>query len=353
MAGHYQPSAIILDIKMPGLNGFDVMKRLKENPNTHNIPVHFMSAYDKTEEALELGAIGLLTKPVSTEDIEHCFEKIESMIDTSIKSVLIVEDDKAQQKILMALLDEKDVISTAIGTGDEAMKLLKKDKFDCIIVDLGLTGEMTGFELVDKINNDNSIPRQPIIIYTGKEFSSEEEIALKQHSDSIIIKGDSSPERLKDEVSLFLHKVEEKLPEQHKKAQEVMYSKEELLDGKKILIVDDDMRNVFALSSVIQDQGMSVIVGKNGREGIEQLEANPDVNIILMDIMMPEMDGYEAMREIRKKDKFKDMPIIALTAKAMKGEKGRCTEAGASDYLSKPVDTERLLSLIRVWVHQK
>ncbi len=353
MADYYHPSAIILDIKMPDLNGFDVMKRLKENPNTHHIPVHFISAYDRTADALEMGAIGLLTKPVSTEDIEQCFEKLESMIDTPIKSVLIVENNLAQQKILTALLEEKNVTSTAIETGEEAVEFLKKSKFDCIIVDLGLTGKMTGLELVDKINNDGSIPRPPVIIYTGKKLSSEEETVLKQNSDSIIIKGESSPERLKEEVTLFLHKVEDELPEQHKNALKTIYSKDETLDGKKVLLVDDDMRNVFALSSVLQDEGMSVIVGKNGREGIEQLEANVEVNIVLMDIMMPEMDGYEAMSAIRKNNEFKNLPIIALTAKAMKGEKDMCLEAGASDYLSKPVDTERLLSLMRVWMYKK
>ncbi len=353
MADYYRPSAIILDIKMPEMNGFDVMKRLKENPKTRYIPVHFISCVDRRDEAFETGAIGLLVKPVSAEDIEHCLEKFEKLIETSIKSVLIVEDDKKQQKSLMALLEEKDVTTTAIGTGEEAVELVKKDKFDCVILDLGLAGKMTGFELADMINNDDTISSPQIIIYTGRDISSEEEDRLKQGSDNIIIKGTHSPDRLKEEVNLFLHKVEEKRPEQHKKALKAMYSKDESLDGKKVLIVDDDMRNVFALSSVIQDQGMSVIIGKNGREGIDQLEANPDVNIILMDIMMPEMDGYETMREIRSKEEFKDLSIIALTAKAMKGEKNRCTEAGASDYLSKPVDTERLLSLMRVWVHQK
>ncbi len=353
MADYYRPSAIILDIKMPEMNGFDVMKRLKENPRTRYIPVHFVSGVDRTEEVLKSGAIGLLMKPVSTEDIELCFEKFEKLIETSIKSVLIVEDNTRQQESLMALLEEKDVTSTAIKTGEKAIEILKKDKFDCLILDLGLAGKMTGFELADMIKNDDTIPHVPIIIYTGKDLSSEEEIMLKKRSDCIIIKGVHSPDRLKDEVNLFLHKVEDELPMQHKKALKAIYSKDESLSGKKVLIVDDDMRNVFALSSAIQDQGMSVIVGKNGREGIDQLVADPDVNIVLMDIMMPELDGYEAMKEIRLKDKFKDLPIIALTAKAMKGEKERCVEAGASDYLSKPVDTERLLSLMRVWVHQK
>ncbi len=353
LADYYQPSAIILDIKMPEINGFDVMERLKENPKTRFIPVHFISGDDRTAEVLEKGAIGLLMKPVSTEDIDKCFEKFESLIDNSIKSVLIIEDSREQQKSLMALLEEKDISSEGIRTGEEAIELLKNSKFDCIILDLGLAGKMTGFELADKIKNDDSIPDIPIIVYTGRDLSSEEVILLKQCSDSIILKDINSPSRLTDEVNLFLHKVENELPENHKKTLKAMYSKEETLDGKKVLIVDDDMRNVFALSSAIQEQGMSVTIGKNGKEGIDQLEANPDVNLILMDIMMPEMDGYEAMSKIREKDRFKDLPIIALTAKAMKGEKERCTEAGASDYLSKPVDTERLLSLMRVWMHQQ
>ena len=353
LADYYQPSAIILDIKMPEINGFDVMERLKENPRTRFIPVHFISGDDRTAEVLEKGAIGLLMKPVSAEDIENCFEKFETLINDSIKSVLIVEDSREQQKNLKALLEVNDITSTAIGTGEEAVELLKNNKFDCMILDIGLAGEMTGFELADKIKNDNTIPHIPIIVYTGRNLSDEEEILLKKCSDSIILKGINSPGRLTDEVNLFLHKVENELPENHKNTMNAMYSKDESLGEKKVLIVDDDMRNVFALSSAIQDQGMSVTIGKNGREGIDQLEAHPDVNLILMDIMMPEMDGYEAMREIRMKDKFKDLPIIALTAKAMKGEKERCTEAGASDYLSKPVDTEKLLSLMRVWMHQK
>jgi len=353
LADYYQPSAIILDIKMPEINGFDVMERLKENPRTRFIPVHFISGDDRTAEVLEKGAIGLLMKPVSAEDIENCFEKFETLINDSIKSVLIVEDNREQQKNLKALLEVNGITSTAIGTGEEAVELLKNSKFDCMILDIGLAGKMTGFELADKIKNDNTIPHIPIIVYTGRNLSDEEEILLKKCSDSIILKGINSPGRLTDEVNLFLHKVENELPENHKNTMNAMYSKDESLDEKKILIVDDDMRNVFALSSAIQDQGMSVTIGKNGREGIDQLEAHPDVNLILMDIMMPEMDGYEAMREIRMKDKFKDLPIIALTAKAMKGEKERCTEAGASDYLSKPVDTEKLLSLMRVWMHQK
>ncbi|MCP5008214.1 MAG: response regulator, partial [Planctomycetes bacterium] len=353
LADYYRPSAIILDIKMPGMDGFEVMKGLKENRNTSHIPVHFISGVDKTAEALESGAIGFLVKPVNSEDIEHCFEKFEKLIETSIKSVLIVEDNVKQQESLMALLEGKDVATTAIESGEKAVELLKNDKFDCIILGLDLAGEMTGFELAGKIKNDDTIPCLPVIVYTGRDLSSEEEIMLKQCSDSIIIKGDNSSDRLNDEVTLFLHKVENELPENHKKVLKSMYSKDESLDGKRVLLVDDDMRNVFALSSAIQDQGMLVTVGKSGREAINQLESNPDVNIILMDIMMPEMDGYEAMREIRKNDRYKDLPIIALTAKAMKGEKDRCTEAGASDYLSKPVDTDRLLSLMRVWMHQK
>ncbi|MCP4252429.1 MAG: response regulator [Candidatus Scalindua sp.] len=353
LADYYQPSAIILDIKMPELNGFDVMERLKANTKTRNIPVHFISGDDRTAEAIETGAIGFLLKPVSSEDIEQCFEKFERLLDDSIKSVLIVEDNNEQQKSIIALLDEQGIASTAIGTGDEAVALLKKNKFDCVILDLGLSGKMTGLELANTIKNDATVSRPSIIVYTGRELSSDDEYKLKQCSDSIIIKGVDSSDMLIDEVNLFLHKVEDELPEQHRKALKAMYSKDESLNGKKVLIVDDDMRNVFALSSAIQDQGMSVTVGKNGREGLEQLKANPDVDLVLMDIMMPEMDGYEAMSEIRLKDKFIDLPIIALTAKAMKGEKERCTEAGASDYLSKPVDTDRLLSLMRVWLHQK
>ncbi len=352
MADYYRPSAIILDIRMLKMDGCDVMKRLKENNNTCYIPVHVISVEKISSDTFEMGAIGYLRKPVEIEGIEKCFAKIESLIHSTVKSILIVEDDIAQKKLLTALLMDMDISVTVIDTGEEAVELLKKNQFDCVIVDLSLAGNITGFELTDIINNDDTIPRPPIIVYTGRDLSVEEENRLKQCSDSIIIKGNSSPERLRDEVTLFLHKVEEELPVQPKKAMESAYSEENGLDGKTVLIVDDDIRNVFALTSVLQDCGMSVVIGKNGREGIDQLQGNYGIDIVLMDIMMPEMDGYEAMREIRRNNEYKSLPIIALTAKAMKGEKDRCTEAGANDYMSKPVDTDRLLSLMRVWIHQ-
>lgn len=349
-ADYYKPQAIILDIGLPGISGWEVMERLKENPETRHIPVHFMSAAEKNLEAMKMGAIGYLSKPASVESIQNAFAKIETTLSKSVRNLLIVEDDKVMRKSIADLIDGEDIKIKAVETGKEGVESLMTGDFDCMILDLGLR-DISGFDLLEKIRKDSRIPRIPIIIYTGKELTREENMRLQKYADSIIIKGAHSPERLLSEATLFLHQVESKLPKSKQKILKMMHRKEAALSGKKVLIVDDDMRNVFALTSVLEEASIKVVVGRNGREGLEQLDKNDDINLVLMDIMMPEMDGYEAMQQIRSGQKHKKLPIIALTAKAMKDDREKCIRAGASDYLTKPVDTDKLLSLLRVWMY--
>ena len=352
LAHQYKVSAIMLDITLPGMDGWAVLKKLKENPATRHIPVHIMSASDKTHEAMRMGAIGFISKPVSMEELENAFAKIEETISKTVKNLLVVEDDESQQKSILKLIGNgRDVKTTAVGTAEDAFKELQSNDFDLMILDLGLS-DMSGFELLDKIKSNSTISELPIIIYTGKELTKKEEAKLGKYTQSIIIKGPKSPERLLDETTLFLHRVEANLPEEQKKMLEGVHDKDAVLRDKNILLVDDDMRNLFAMSSILEDCGMNMFTGKNGKEGLECLDKNPDIDLVLMDIMMPEMDGYEAMAKIRKQEKFKKLPIIALTAKAMKDDRNKCIEAGASDYLSKPIVTDRLLSLLRVWLYQ-
>lgn len=351
-ADYYKPSAVILDIGLPGIDGWSIMERLKSNASTRHIPVHFISAADKSRDAIKMGAIGYLTKPVTIEELETVFKRIEGLIAKRVWHLLVVEDDDISRKSIVELLQDKDkdVRIKAVGTGGEAYELLKTETYDCMVLDLGL-GDMSGFDLLKRIRSEKNFDKIPVIIYTGKELSKEDETVLRKQADSIIIKGARSHERLLDETTLFLHRVETDLPEQKQKMIRTVYDKESVFKDKKVLIVDDDMRNVFAVSNILEEKGMEVLVGKTGKEGLECLNAHPDIDLVLMDIMMPEMDGYEAMGEIRKQERFRSLPIIALTAKAMTGERNKCLEAGASDYLAKPFDIEQMLSLMRVWLY--
>jgi len=349
-ADYYKPSAIILDIGLPGIDGWTVMERLKENASTRHIPVHFMSANDSSLDAMRMGAIGFLSKPVSMEKVEDAFNRLEDIVNKPVSSLLLVEDDKVQRNSIRELIGNGDVRTTAVGTGREAFYELETHKYDCMILDLGLE-DMSGFELLEKIRLSETAARVPVIIYTGRDLTRDEEKELNRYAESIIIKGVKSPERLLDESALFLHRVEANLPAEKQKMLKMVHDKEAVLSGKKILLVDDDMRNVFALSRVLEERNMDVAIAKNGLECLEKLEENDEVDCILMDIMMPKMDGYEAMRAIRKQRKFEKLPIIALTAKAMKGDRAKCIEAGASDYLAKPVNTDKLLSMMRVWLY--
>ena len=349
-ADYYRPCAIILDIGLPGMDGWAVMSRLKENSETRHIPVHFISAFDRSHDAMKMGAIGYLTKPVSMEKLEQVYEKIEHMISNPVKKLLVVEDDKAQRMAVAELIGSKDVLVTGVSTGEEANELLTTGNFDCMILDLSLP-DMSGIELLSRMKNENALLHMPVIVYTGKELTKQEKAMLDEYAERIIIKDAKSPERLLDETTLFLHSVEEKLPEEKRKMLRMIHDKESILKDKKVLLVDDDMRNVFALTNILEDKGIKVLVGKNGKESLERLNENPDLDLVLMDIMMPEMDGYEATGKIRNQERFKKLPIIALTAKAMKGDRAKCIEAGANDYLAKPVDTDKLLSMLRVWLY--
>jgi CheY-like chemotaxis protein/signal transduction histidine kinase/HAMP domain-containing protein len=350
LADYYKPSAIVLDYGLPGMNGGAVISKLRDNPHTRHIPVHFISASDKKREVMKMGAVGFLTKPVSVEALGRVYETIEHTISSKVRTLLIVEDDENQRKAIAELIGNGDTKITGVATGKEAYDLLQTKTFDCIIMDLGLP-DMSGMELLTKIRQNEDSFHIPVIVYTGRDLTREEETTLNQYAESIIIKGANSLDMLLDKTTLFLHHIVENLPEEQKGARSMTHDKESILQGKKILLVDDDMRNVFAITSTLEEKGMQILVGKNGKEALEYLEKNPDIDLVLMDVMMPEMDGYEASQKIRKQARFKDLPIIALTAKAMKGDRARCIEAGSSDYLAKPVDAEKLLSMMRVWLY--
>ncbi|MBF9017917.1 MULTISPECIES: response regulator [unclassified Oceanispirochaeta] len=350
-ADYYKPNAIILDIGLPGIDGWTVMERLKENSELRHIPVHFMSGNDDNLQAMRMGAIGYLTKPVSISDVESALCKIDRFTDAHISTLLVVEDDDVQRDSIRELIGNDDVEIHDVSTGAEAFEALHSSCYDCMILDLGLK-DMSGFDLLEKINNDPGCSRIPIIIYTGRDLSKKDEESLKKYAESIIIKGVKSPERLLDETSLFLHRVESKLPEEKRKLLKDIHSSESVLENRKILLVDDDMRNVFALTSILEEKQVNIVVARDGAEAVEKVNSEPGIDLVLMDIMMPNMDGYEAMRQIRKNIQFRKLPIIALTAKAMKGDRNKCIEAGASDYLAKPVETDKLLSMLRVWLYK-
>lgn len=349
-ADYYKPSAIVLDIGLPGIDGWTVMERLKGNPDLRHIPVHFMSAADSSMDAMRMGAVGFLTKPVSMEDVDKAFGKLEGVIAKPVREVLVVEDDTLQRESIKDLISDSDVKVVTAATGEEALDHFSNGAFDCMILDLGLE-DMSDFELLEKIRQAESYSHIPIIIYTGRELTQEEDMELQRYAESIIIKGARSPERLLDETALFLHRVEQEMPADKRKMLKMVHDKESVLVDKNILLVDDDMRNVFALSGALEEKDMNIIVARDGLESLDKLKEHPEVDLVLMDIMMPNMDGYEAMQEIRKIPQHKNLPIIALTAKAMKGDRTKCIEAGANDYLAKPVNTDKLISMLRVWLY--
>ena len=347
-ADYYSPSAIMLDIGLPGIDGWAVLDRLKSSARLRHIPVHFMSAADATLNAMQKGAVGFLTKPVTLEKVEDTFSKIENVITRPVRKLLVVEDDDLQSRSIQELIGNGDVETTIVPSGKAAYEALTSQSFDCMILDLGLE-DMSGFDLLDKIRRDPACVDIPVIVYTGSELTLNEDARLRKYTESIIIKGVRSPERLLEESALFLHRVESDLPKEKQKMLKLVHDKTKVLDGKTVLLVDDDMRNVFALTSALEDKNMNVLVARDGEEGVKKATTDDDIDIILMDIMMPKMDGYEAMAKIRQT--HKKLPIIALTAKAMKGDKNKCIEAGANDYLAKPVDTQKLISMLRVWLY--
>jgi len=351
LAVEYQPNAIILDVGLPELDGWTVMERLKANPETRHIPVHFVSGYDHEMTAKKMGAIGYLLKPVNMEQLSEAFQKIEQFISTTVKNLLIVVDNDAHQQKMLEMIRSDDIQITLATTKAKALKHLEETAFDCMILDIDVE-ERSGIKLIEQIVQQKALRQTPLILYTDRELAPIEEGLLLQCEELMTIKSVRSPVRLLDEATLFLHQVEAKLPEDKRKMLRMVHDKAAILKHKKVLIVDDDTRNVFALATVLEDNDMEVVCGQNGKEGVTLLEKQHDIDLILMDIMMPEMDGYEAMRKIRAQVGFRKLPIIALTAKAMKGDKAKCIEAGANDYLTKPVDTDKLISLMRVWLYR-
>ncbi|MBN1991843.1 MAG: response regulator [Anaerolineae bacterium] len=347
----YQPQAIILDLNLPDISGWEVLARLKNDPATRHIPVHIMSVEDEVLDAYRRGAMGYLTKPVSQEGLEQAFEKIQGLISRQIKTLLLVEDDAHSRRSIKKLLNGNDVRISEAEQGKIALELLRVQPFDCMILDLSLP-DMNGFEVLNTINRDETIVRCPVIVYTGRELTPQENEELMQYADSVIVKGVKSPERLLDETALFLHRVVADMPSDKQQTIKQLYHQDDLLKDKKVLIVDDDMRNSFALSKLLSDKGIIVKIAQNGQKALELLAEEPKIDLVLMDIMMPVLDGYETIKRIRAQPQFKTLPILALTAKAMTGDREKCLEVGANDYLPKPVDIDRLFSMLRVWLYQ-
>lgn len=344
------PTAVILDIGLPGIDGWTVLNELKNNPDTRHIPVHIMSAYDESYEGLKKGAVGYLTKPVSIEGLRSALIKIEHVLENQVKELLVVEDDRDLRNHILKLMGTRDICVTTAETGKETLELLKTNRFDCMVLDLGLP-DISGFTLLDEIEKDVSIGKLPVIIYTGRDLTREETERLEKYSASIVLKSAFSMERLLDETALFMHRVEEEMPESHRKIIQDIREKDSSIKGKEVLLVDDDMRNAFALSKFLKSKGVNVTIADNGKKALEVLHGGDIPDIVLMDIMMPVMDGYEAMKEIRKIEKYRDLPILALTAKAMETDREECIRCGANDYLSKPIDTQKLLSMLRIWMY--
>jgi len=351
LLGRIRVDAVTLDLRLPDRDGWVVLDRLKHDPRTRHVPVHIISVEDEEKRGLKQGAMAYLHKPVSKEGVEAALSRIKAFVERPVKKLLVVEDNEVQRKTTVDLIGNRDVHTTAVATGSEALALLGKEKFDCMVLDLGLP-DIPGLQLIQQIEQDLHLRDLPIIVYTGKELSMQEETELRLVTEAIVVKGVKSPERLIDETALFLHRVEANLPEPKRRVIEQLRKTDDTLAGRKVLIIDDDVRNIFALSTVLQIHGMLTIHAENGKDGITTLREHPEIEAVLTDIMMPEMDGYETMQAIRNIPEFAKLPIIALTAKAMKGDREKCIEAGASDYISKPVDTDQLLSLLRVWLYR-
>ncbi len=348
LAAQYRPHAIILDIDLPGIDGYQVLAQLKHNPDTRHIPVHIMSVNERSLAPIKEGAVEFLTKPIRNNELEEAFNRIDNLVKRKVKNLLIIEDDTHARIAMRKLIGNGDVKTYEASNGAEAIELYGGQHIDCIVLDLGLP-DMSGVELIHRLQDiREQLP--PIIIYTGKELTRAENEELQKYAETIIIKGVKSEERLLDETALFLHRTISLLPEAKQKIITGLYDRESVFQNKKVLLVDDDMRNVFALSKVLRERGLEVVKSENGQIALDMLDKDPGINLVLMDIMMPEMDGYEAMQRIRAQERFRELPIIALTAKAMKEDKQKCMDAGASDYITKPVDVERLLSLMRVWL---
>jgi signal transduction histidine kinase/CheY-like chemotaxis protein/CHASE3 domain sensor protein len=349
LATTYLPSAILLDVRLPDGSGLSVLQFLKDDPRTRHIPVHIVAGEDFSEVALHMGAIGFAVKPTTREELRQIFQRLEDKGAKKVKRVLVVEDDARQRDSVVHLIKEDDIEIAAVETGAEALALLKDTVYDCMIIDLKLP-DMDGSDLLERMTTEDICSFPPVIVYTGRNLTREEETRLNKYSRSIIIKGARSPERLLDEVTLFLHTVESKLSAERQTMLRTARNREKVFEGRKVLLVDDDVRNIFALASALEQKGLQVEIGRNGFEALSKLAEVPDIDLVLMDVMMPGMDGLEATRRIRANPKLAQLPVIAVTAKAMKDDQEQCRRAGANDYLAKPIDLDRLFSLMRVWM---
>ena len=349
LATSYLPNAILLDVRLPDGSGLSVLQFLKDDPRTRHIPVHIVAGEDFSEIALHMGAIGFAVKPTTRDELQQIFQRLEEKGAKKVKRVLVVEDDARQRDSVVHLIKEDDIDIAAVATGAEALELLKDTVYDCMIIDLKLP-DMDGSELLERMTMEDICSFPPVIVYTGRNLTREEEANLNKYSRSIIIKGARSPERLLDEVTLFLHTVESKLSAERQTMLRTARNREKVFEGRKVLLVDDDVRNIFALASALEQKGLQVEIGRNGFEALSKLAEVPDIDLVLMDVMMPGMDGLEATRRIRANPKLAQLPVIAVTAKAMKDDQEQCRRAGANDYLAKPIDLDRLFSLMRVWM---
>ncbi|TMN15661.1 response regulator, partial [Pseudoxanthomonas sp. X-1] len=348
LAPRIQPSGVLLDVGLPDVSGLSVLEQLKRDPATRHIPVHVMSAQERAQVSLELGAVGFLLKPATRERLVAAIRQLERTSERNMRRLLIVEDDRNLRENLRRLLAHEGLDITAVGSIAEAMEQLAAVTFDCMVTDLALP-DGSGYDLLERMGERESGAFPPVIVYTGRALTREEEQRLRRYSKSIIIKGARSPERLLDEVTLFLHSVEASLPSDQQRLLREARKRDAVLDGRTILLAEDDVRNIFALSSVLEPLGVKLEIARNGREAVERLAQDQEVDLVLMDIMMPEMDGLTAMRQIRTQRRHQNLPIIALTAKAMADDRERCLEAGANDYIAKPIDVDKLVSLCRVW----
>jgi CheY-like chemotaxis protein len=347
------PSAVVLDVALPDTSGLSVLDGLKRDPRTRHVPVHVVSAFDHAETALAMGAIGYALKPTDRDQLAAAFRRLAAKADQKLQRVLIVEDDAVQRDSMERLLGGEGVKIVGVETAADALAQLRESTFDCMVMDLALP-DATGYDLLERMSRDDTYSFPPVIVYTGRSLTRDEEQRLRRYSRSIIIKGARSPERLLDEVTLFLHRVESDLPADHQRMLREARSRDRVFEDRRILVVEDDVRNVYALSSVFEPSGARVDIARNGIEALAALERaqaeKSPIDLVLMDVMMPEMDGLTAMREIRKRREWQQLPIIALTAKAMKDDRDSCLAAGASDYMAKPIDVEKLRSLARVWI---
>jgi CheY-like chemotaxis protein len=349
LAREFKPTAISLDVFLPDMLGWTVLDNLKLDPSTRHIPVQIITCEEERQHGLAHGAFAYLVKPTTTEGIESSLQRLKAFARPHTKRLLVVEDNDMERQCIIDLIGHSDIEITGVATGSDALAALHELAYDCVVLDLRLP-DMTGFELLDRIQAEPALRQLPIIVFTGKNLSVEEEDRLRQAAKTIVLKDVHSLERLLDETALFLHRIIADLPQDKQKLLQKLHSSNEGLLGRKVLIVDDDARNIYALATVLEGADMDVVSATNGRQAIELMKNTPNIAVVLMDIMMPEMDGYQTMRGIRQDPRFRALPILALTAKAMKGDREKCLEAGASDYIAKPVNTEQLLSLLRVWL---